>query len=413
MDRVIVRLPDKTLKVDLLQGSLFSRTSARFVKSSFSQADVVTLELSDEERKRLEADGADIFEDVQFRVCPDVDDAALEDDDYSWSFPSSDASAGGLSLSDVLDDIKAPTAWRTSRGRGVTIAVVDTGIAQGLREIEPGRRSPIDLDTHHVGHHWEDAVGHGSMCAAIAAGAKAAAGRYNGVAPGSVVLAARSTLRSSDLLDIYDELLRARDEGRLDGPLVITNSYGLYTCSRPGILPEEHPFFKSILAAIDRGIFVCFAAGNNHRDVCRHDPTACGPNSIWGPNSHDRVLSVGTVNRAFTNCDPLTPHVNSSRGPGEWARRFPKPDCVAPTYGEVPWGASYRIMQWWGTSGACPQVAGLAALILGAAPGLTPQQVGDIIRQTSSRLPLGPTCVGHGLIDCDAAIRAAQAMVVV
>jgi serine protease AprX len=119
---------------------------------------------------------------------------------------------------------------------------------------------------------------------------------------------------------------------------------------------------------------------------------ACGPNSIWGPNSHDEIVSVGTVNRELTNCDPTTPHVSSSRGPGEWAVKTTKPDCVAPTYGEVVWGTSTRRMRWWGTSGACPQVAGAAALILSIAPGLAPWNVGEIIRETCSWLPEEDLC---------------------
>lgn len=408
MDRVIAKLPSVRLKLDLLQGGLFSSASPRHAKASYTQPDTVTLDVNDEERKRLENQGAIIFEDVQFEVFPDQEDEIL-DDDYSWTAPPSDDSAIRSSLADVMTAINAPSAWRLNRGRGVTVAIVDTGIAAGLREVEKSRRSQVDLRTHYLGNHWDDPKGHGSMCAAIAAGAKGSAGRYDGVAPEATVLAARSTLRAGDLLDIFDELLRARDQGEITGPLVISNSYGLRTCSSPNVLPEAHPFFGSILTAIDRGVFVCFAAGNSHHSTCRFDPSACGPNSIWGPNSHDRIISVGTVNRDLTNCDPLTPHVDSSRGPGEWAQLLPKPDCVAPTYGEVPWGTVYRTMKWWGTSGACPQVAGLAALILAAAPKLKPEEVGEIIRKTCMRLPLAHNCVGKGVIDCDAAVSAALA----
>jgi subtilisin family serine protease len=64
-------------------------------------------------------------------------------------------------------------------------------------------------------------------------------------------------------------------------------------------------------------------------------------------------------------------------------------------------------MEWWGTSGACPQVAGLAALILSVNPTLQPAQVGDIIRSAARPLAAAQECVGAGLIDCRAAVEAA------
>jgi serine protease AprX len=148
---------------------------------------------------------------------------------------------------------------------------------------------------------------------------------------------------------------------------------------------------------------VVYAAGNNHYDVlCNHDPTKCSSNTIWAVNSMDEVLSVGTVN--WDNRMDTGQHANSSRGPGQWANVHKKPDCVAPTYGEIIWGSGYQVMEWWGTSGACPQVAGLAALLLSAEPRLTPAQVGDIIRQTCRDIQLPKTCAGAGLIDCEAAV---------
>ena len=313
------------------------------------------------------------------------------------------------SLDDVLAHINAPEAWRHARGGGVTIAIVDTGICGSLKEFP--KRSTIDLPTAFQGQHWTDVKGHGSMCGVIAGGSKAKGGRFDGVAPDATILAARTTLRSSDLFIVFDELTDLKRRGEISGPLVISNSYGLYTCSAPDGLPEDHPYLDAVLGAVREGAFVVFAAGNNHYDVlCKHDPAACGPNTIWGVNSHDLVMSVGTVNESNSNRDPSTPHANSSRGPGQWAREFPKPDCVAPTYGVVAWGCGYRLMDWWGTSGACPQVAGLGALILSVRPHLQPAQVAEIIRSTCVPLDAPHQCVGAGLIDCHAAIQRALAM---
>jgi len=66
-------------------------------------------------------------------------------------------------------------------------------------------------------------------------------------------------------------------------------------------------------------------------------------------------------------------------------------------------------MPWWGTSGAGPQAAGLAALILAIKPSLSPAQIFDIIRSTCRPIAGHANCVGHGLIDCQAAVsRASQ-----
>lgn len=360
--------------------------------------------------------GAKLYDDVQFQIFDE--DLAIPTASRSryWEPQPGpllqESATGPGSLKDVLRHIGADEAHKRSKGDGTTIAVIDTGIHPDLPEIAADRRHPLNPDTLNEDRHWVDHEGHGSMCAVIAAAGEAG-GRFTGVAPRAGVLSCRSDFSASDIAEIYTSLIEARRDGRISGPLIVNNSYGLYTCQSNGLMPDDHPFMDIINLAIDEGIVVVFAAGNNHHDViCNHDPEADGPNTIWGPNSHDRILSVGTVNRNDSNRDRSTPHVNSSRGPGEWAERYPKPDCVAPTYGEVIWGYAPRVMPWWGTSGAAPQASGLAALIqsfavtdLGGA--FRPEDVNDIIRASCKSLQAPATCVGRGRIDCNAALALA------
>lgn len=58
----------------------------------------------------------------------------------------------------------------------------------------------------------------------------------------------------------------------------------------------------------------------------------------------------------------------------------------------------------WGTSGACPQTAGLASLLLAKQGALSREEVFNVIRSTSARLGHGASCEGTGLIDCAAAV---------
>lgn len=369
-----------------------------------SLPDVLIASPTPDELTVLQNQEAEIYEDVKFGIFQvDLSESQGFNPAF-WATPAADDRAS-LSLLDVLDHIRAPEAWPKSRGEGVTIVVVDTGIDASLKEMPDAKRHAVDLPTDFQGLHWRDERGHGSMCAVIAAGSDAEGGRYCGVAPDARVVSARTMFHSRDIVEIYDAIITMKISGQLSGPIVINNSYGVYACEPTVALPEKHPYLEVVRRAVAIGIPVIFAAGNNHYDVkCHHDPGADRPNTIWGANSDDAVLSVGTVNRRESNRDANTPHANSSRGPGQWARNHPKPDCVAPTYGETVWGNTYRAMDWWGTSGAAPQAAGLAALLLSARPSLHPQDVYDIICTSSRRIDGGPNCVGSGIIDCKAAL---------
>ncbi len=309
-------------------------------------------------------------------------------------------------LNHVLTHIQADAAWPMANGNGVHIAIVDTGVAV-MPEFPAWKRSPLQWS--YRGSAWTDLEGHGSMVACIAAGTRRNGGRYDGVAPGANIISCKTGYDDLDLYRIYDHLIRLVETKQI-GRLVINNSYGLYACSPPDYRPDD-PVVAIIRGAVERGIVVVFAAGNNHVHVCGNHPLSCGPNSIWGLNSLDEVISVGTVDENNRmDQPPDTPnafsHRDSSRGPGQLASKRSKPDCVAPTYGEVMWGSGYSSMQWWGTSGAAPQVAGLAALILEKRPELTPEEVRTVICESCIRLPLDPKCTGYGLINCAEALRA-------
>jgi subtilisin family serine protease len=389
---------------------------------SASNDQILIADLSDDQRYAAEQNGAKVYEDVQFYPVAPIDNPLSlpgVDPQYwrrAMARPAALAQmAPALSvwqtktMADVMAHINAPKAWaKKARGRGVTIGIVDTGIDSSLKEFAAVRRSALSQSFAYSSGAWADTVGHGSMCAAIAASSLADGGRYEGVAPEAHVLSARTNFLATDIFKLYDWVLAKKRSGALPGPVVMSNSYGLYVCSAPAGLPQDHPYRQILLDAVVAGIVVVFAAGNNHAaGLCKNDPTKCSPNSIWSVNSMDEVLSVGTVN--WSNRMDSGEHANSSRGPGQWASAHKKPDVVAPTYGEVAWGGGYQAMEWWGTSGACPQVAGLAALILSLDPSLTPAQVADVIRSTSRDVALPKTCAGAGLINCEAAVDKVKA----
>lgn len=303
------------------------------------------------------------------------------------------------SLHHVVDMIGAPGAWEMTRGRGVTIAIVDTGINGNRAEFPPSRRSAYGWAPEGESA-WEDYRGHGTMCATIAAASRDAGGEFEGVAPEATIMACRTYFYDTELTAIYQLL---RDRARAGEIIVASNSFGMKTGTPPP--PPDVDFLDAMREAIEAGVFVVFSAGNYH-ELTGGGEKDCGPTSVWGHKCREDVLAVATckLDRSMWSY--------SSRGPGQFdgtAGHRRKPDVTAPTpeHGRILYGDSIVTMPLgWGTSGACPQVAGLAALLRSKRPEASRETLQDSIRNTSAAFDVAYECCGHGLIDCRRAVEA-------
>lgn len=333
--------------------------------------------------------GADIVEDYQYEL-----DANASD----FSFEAIEAPSQGT-LSDVTDMIAAPKAWQHSTGKGATIAIVDTGIDGSHSEFPQEKRvgswQPIG-DTP-----WTDWEGHGTMCATIAAASDGTAGgQYRGVAPDAGLIACKTEFYDSELAAIYDFLVTKI--GDFEGPIIASNSFGRKTGSPPPV-PSHSDFIDALSDAIEEGIIAFFSAGNNHKKA-NGLPSACDPNSVWLHKSRADVFAVAT-------CDlDQQMWFYSSRGPGQHfgdANTSSKPDVTAPTprNGKILYGSGESVLSnGWGTSGACPQVAGLAALMVSLDSSLGRSDVFEAIRESAQSIGHGTYCEGAGMVDCGATI---------
>jgi serine protease AprX len=301
------------------------------------------------------------------------------------------------SLWNVLDVIEASAAWEQSRGDDVVIAIVDTGIDGRRPEFPESKRAgswqPLDEQP------WTDWNGHGTMCACIAAASDAEEGEFSGVAPGARLMACKTWFYDTELTTIYDTLADRALEGET---IVASNSFGLRTGTPPPP-PEESDFPDALAGALEAGVHVVFSAGNNH-DLTGGEPEDCAPNSIWLHKCRADVLTVAT-------CDlEGSMWYYSSRGPGQFVGEpgmREKPDVTAPTprNGRVLYGDQVRALaEGWGTSGACPQVAGLAALLLSRQPALPRETLIRLIHESATTLGFDPHCEGRGMINCRAAM---------
>ncbi|NBE80643.1 S8 family serine peptidase [Micromonospora sp. NEAU-HG-1] len=251
-----------------------------------------------------------------------------------------------VTLDHSVPQIGAPAAHAAGlTGRGVTVAVLDTGVDPEHPDFA-GRLA----ESHNFSEAPEpgDTVGHGTHVASIIAGSGAASGgKYRGVAPDATLLSGK-VCESTSCAD--SAILAGMQWAAAEKHATVVN------LSLGGMdTPEVDPLEQAVqtLTAQTGTLFV-IAAGNDGSD-----------GSVGSPASADAALAVGAVDRDDELAD------FSSRGPRVGDDGL-KPDITAPGVEIVaaraagsdlgdPVGEKYMTLS--GTSMATPHVAGSAALL--------------------------------------------------
>ncbi|GAA0794637.1 S8 family serine peptidase [Spirilliplanes yamanashiensis] len=286
-----------------------------------------------------------------------------------------------------VTQIGAPVAWRAGlTGKGVTVAVVDSGVDARHPDLADAVADAVDLSGDGTG----DAYGHGTHVASILAGSGAArGGEYRGVAPDARLLDVK--VLGDDGSGSESGILAGLEYAATHGADVVNVSLGIdFSADGADVLS----------AAVDRltertGALFVVAAGNN-------GPTA---GTIGSPAAAASALTVGAVDRD----DSLAWF--SARGPRHHNSGI-KPDLTAPGVGIVAalTGAGgtdgpYTAMS--GTSMAAPHVAGAAALLAQAHPGWSAAQLKAALMGTAVPSP-GATVYEQGAGRADLARATAQ-----
>lgn len=299
---------------------------------------------------------------------------------YIYTSSEYSNSSGGVSNDSDSDKqwglrtINADGAWDYSQGKGILVAVIDSGVNLDHSDLE----SNIRGEKSFVSASADDNDGHGTHCAGIISAIKDNGIGIAGVAPKAYIMPIK-VFRDGEATT--DNVVRGIYYAKEKGAKVISCSFGG---------PKSLTMRSAVLYAYRQGCIIVAAAGNIQLGSSPRS-TSYHPASIPG------VLTVAAINRygdrasfsCFGRCvDVAAPGVD--------------------IYSTIN-GDDDRYGYKSGTSMACPHVAGLAALIWSAKPDLTNRQVIRIIKQTATDIDTYGWDIktGYGLINAERAVREA------
>jgi subtilisin family serine protease len=297
--------------------------------------------------------------------------------------------------------LNVPAAWKLSQGKGVVVAVVDSGVDVTHPDLAPNIWTNFNevpgngIDDDHNGYvddvhgvdlsnpgpaqDLSDGLGHGTHVAGIIAAAGVGGGVI-GVAPMAKIMVVK--VLGNDGSGTTGAVAQGIRYAAANGARIINLSLG-------GESPDP-ALVSAIEAAAAANVLVVAAAGNDGRDIDSHPfyPAAIPAPNLIAVASTDP--NNGTAISSFSNFGSLDVQVAA---PGESIL------STARTGGYVEMS---------GTSMATPMVSGVAALMASANPNLSAVDLRALLMQTAGRSSLP---VASGYVDALRSVLAASTAV--
>ena len=289
--------------------------------------------------------------------------------------------------------------WRRGfRGQGIAVGIIDEGVNGDYYPVTGGFSRP---DAQQPG--TAPISSHGSMCAADVLVAAPSAVIYDYPFLG--------VPNSGGALAMFHEVL---DQRRRDGtPHLTNNSYGFVGVPDKETNPNHevhdinHPLHRKIREVTASGAPAFFAAGNCGADCPSRKclPSGIGAGqSIHASNSLAEVITVAAVNSSGKRIG------YSSQGPGMFEPSKPDIAAYSHFFGNFgpgrPAGSDVAPFDN-GTSAASPLAAGVGALLMSAAAGITPELLKEALVAGAARVgvPGWNPDTGSGIIDVAASYQ--------
>jgi type VII secretion-associated serine protease mycosin len=284
----------------------------------------------------------------------------------------------------LIDRLGLRRVWEVSRGAGVRVAVVDSGVFAAHPKLLGALAPSVDLIPAYTGSapfgvvspgNGTDCENHGTPIAGIIAARPAGDDRVVGVAPDATIVPIRF---DGDVAQAPDVMIAAAIRTAADQARVMNLSFAVPI--------DNTPIREAIQYAQSRDVVIVAAAGNENENQ---------PGYSWFPAAYPGVLAVAALDAQGR------PTNASNRGP--WIGiAAPGENITA-----LSSGGGYTVVS--GTSFATAIVSGTAALVRAKYPAMPATQVIERLRGTAVSLSGGiDERVGAGIIDPFLALTAAD-----